>query len=161
LNDPAAAEGVEGCTVLNQQHRFGPVINTLANRVAYSGILEPAGDRDVDVDEVVLRDVAGFADEPQQDLHTGRGRTWTAGALTARALAIRHGSAGERVGIVVPYRSQQRLVSSLILDAGLGTNVSVGTSHKFQGREFPVVIFDLVEFVNAGRVLDGWRRSNP
>jgi hypothetical protein len=156
LDDASKAQQVRGCIALREQHRFGPTINDLANRVAYGGLLKPAGDRDVEPDEVVFVDVAGFADRPQRDVRSGKGRTWMAGALIARALAVSHGRAGEEVGIVVPYAAQQRLTTSLVLDAGLGPNVSIGTSHKFQGREFPVVIFDLVEFTPTPGSPPGW-----
>jgi hypothetical protein len=156
LDDASTAPRVPGCVALSEQHRFGPTINELANRVAYGGLLEPAGDRDLDTDEVIFVDVAGFADRPQRDVRSGKGRTWMAGALIARALAVSHGSTGEAVGVVVPYAAQQRLTTSLILDADLGPNVSIGTSHKFQGREFSVVIFDLVEYTPTPGSPPGW-----
>jgi len=158
LDDPGTAAQVPGCVTLNEQYRFGPTINELANRVAYGGSLEVSGGREVEADEIVFVDVAGFADPPQPDIRTGSGRTWMAGALVARVLAERHGGTGEAVGIVVPYKAQQRLIASLILDTDLGANVSVGTAHKFQGREFPVVVFDLVEYTPRS-LSPGWVAS--
>jgi hypothetical protein len=157
LDDPVVArQQAPGCTVLTRQHRFGPVINELANRVAYKGLLEVAGGGEPVADEVVLVDVAGLADQPQRDPRTGKLGFWMVGALVARALAAQHDRAGESVGVIVPYRAQQQLTQTLVLEAGLSHGVVVGTSHRFQGQEFDVVVFDLVEHVPGGAVQPGW-----
>jgi hypothetical protein len=49
------------------------------------------------------------------------------------------------VGIVVPYKLQEELVQDLLNQSGASSRIEVGTSHRFQGREFDTVIFDLVE----------------
>jgi hypothetical protein len=160
LDDPIVArQQAPGCTVLTRQHRFGPVINELANRVAYKGLLQVAGGGEPVADEVVLVDVAGLADQPQRDPRTGKLGFWMVGALVARALAAQHDRAGESVGVIVPYRAQQQLTQTLVLEAGLSHGVMVGTSHRFQGQEFDVVVFDLVEHVPGGDVQPGWVAS--
>ena len=73
--------------------------------------------------------------------------------LLARALAehrVRQAeeageSASMKAGILAPYRDQQQLVQDILNESGASPQIEVGTSHRFQGREFDTVIFDLVE----------------
>jgi AAA domain/PLD-like domain len=62
-------------------------------------------------------------------------------------LADYHQRRGERTGIVTPYRPQADATLEALRDheAGTGAITEVGTAHRFQGREFEVVVFDLVE----------------
>ena len=49
-----------------------------------------------------------------------------------------------RILIISPYRPHARLISILIKEQGLETEVRSGTVHNFQGSEADLVIFDLV-----------------
>ncbi|GHO89182.1 DEAD/DEAH box helicase [Dictyobacter formicarum] len=49
------------------------------------------------------------------------------------------------IGIATPYAPQARLLQSLIKEAGLQMHVHAGTVHRFQGLEFPILIFDTLE----------------
>ena len=102
--------------------------------------------------EVVFVDVDGLGSE-LTEIRPGvpSGKWWPVGALVARALAAQRVKQGGKVGVVVPYRSQADLVQEIVKEDGLELNVSVGTAHAFQGREFETVIFDLVD--NDGK---GW-----
>jgi hypothetical protein len=88
------ANGHEGCTVLDAQHRFGPEIMRLANAIAYDGALKPGRNtrpHDDDDPEIVLIDTDGL-----EDLATVRsvGRHsgwWPAGALAQVAAMLRAG----------------------------------------------------------------------
>jgi superfamily I DNA and/or RNA helicase len=65
IRDAASAHDNPGCAALTEQYRFGPVINELANIVAYRGVLRAAEcvpDR-VEDTEIVLVDVDGLGDE--------------------------------------------------------------------------------------------------
>jgi len=55
--------------------------------------------------------------------------------------------AGTVTGVVTPYGHQaQATVEALRDQEGAATTVTeAGTAHRFQGREFPIVVFDLVE----------------
>ena len=59
----------------------------------------------------------------------------------------------EVTGVVTPYRDQAEATLEALRDIeGSGREpAEVGTAHRFQGREFPVVVFDMVE----GRDGDG------
>ncbi|WP_433792665.1 AAA domain-containing protein [Actinoplanes sp. CA-252034] len=139
-----------GCTMLDVQHRFGPQIMGLANAVAYDGRLK-AGKSvrpHVETDpEILLVNVDGLGE-------IGRVRSdgpfkgwWPAGALLARVLADFHQSRGERTGIVTPYGRQVEATLEALRDHETGDSLvtEVGTAHRFQGREFPIVVFDMVE----------------
>lgn len=163
IQDAESALRNPGCAVLTEQYRFGPVITELANMVAYRGVLRvgtssPAerGDRESGVDraEVVLLDVDGLGDE-LAGVRPGQksGKWWPIGALLARSLAgerVRQAedvgeSAANKAGIITPYAVQQDLVRDILNESGGSPHIEAGTSHRFQGREFDTVIFDLVE----------------
>jgi hypothetical protein len=147
IQDAASALATPGCVTLARQYRFGPAINDLANAVAYQGVLRAARP-DVRRQEIVLVDVDGLGEElaSVRRAATG-GRWWPVGALLAQALAAASVGDGSvpQVGIVVPYKLQEELVQDLLNQSGASSRIEVGTSHRFQGREFDTVIFDLVE----------------
>jgi hypothetical protein len=150
IRTSAQARQHPGCTALDVQHRFGPEIMGLANAVAYDGLLR-AGQQvrahTEDDPEIVLINVDDLDDlgvvRPTGP-HKG---WWPAGALLSRVLADYHQTRGERVGVVTPYGDQVEATLEALRDQeeGSGTVTEVGTAHRFQGREFPVVVFDLVE----------------
>ena len=164
IHDPAAAQASPWCVTLTQQYRLGPALTDLVNAVAYAGLLrsaggngagqKPAGGTD---QEIVLVDVGGMGDElaAVRPNPGGPGRWWPIGALISAALAAAHRESSERpVGIVTPYECQQELICSQLSDSATASKIEVGTSHRFQGREFDTVIFDLVEN-GRGRVAQG------
>jgi hypothetical protein len=138
-----------GCTTLDVQHRFGPEIMRLANAIAYDGLLKP-GDKvraHADDDpEIVLIDVDGLGEIARVRSTGRRSGWWPAGALLSRVLADYHQIRGERTGIIAPYNHQVDATLEAFRDHEAGVGITeVGTVHRFQGREFPVVVFDLVE----------------
>lgn len=156
ITDARSAVAHPGCSVLDQQHRFGPDVMELANTVAYGGLLtagpsvraHPDGDP-----EIVLVDTDGLGDLARIR-STGRWKGWwPAGALLTRALADYHLARGERTGVVTPYADQVQATVQALRDqeGSSGAVTEVGTAHRFQGREFPVVVFDLVEDDDKGR----------
>lgn len=93
---------------------------------------------------------------------------WPAGALLARVLADYHRARGENAGIVTPYGRQVDATLEALRDheAHGSALAEVGTAHRFQGRQFPIVIFDTVEdeygdrwMANANRTGDTFRRD--
>jgi hypothetical protein len=175
ISDPASAQANPGCVVLTEQYRFGPVINELANAVAYRGVLKVAGrDPSHEGQEVVLVDVDGLGDDLAQVRPNpgGSGKWWPVGALLARALAARHVSLAEqagqaapkRVAIITPYKAQQELIQNVLSESGTSPQIETGTAYRFQGREFDTLIFDLVEdgkgWIAQGRMHGGsWELS--
>ena len=158
IRDAASAQDNPGCVVLTEQYRFGPAINELANAVAYRGLLLPAENNTTTAGEaeIVLVDVDGLGDELAAIRRRPSGGVagwWPIGVLLAQALAehrVREAeeageSASMQAGILTPYRDQQQLVQDILNESGASPQIEVGTSHRFQGREFDTVIFDLVE----------------
>ncbi len=162
----ADARANPGCTTLDIQHRFGPDVMGLANAVAYDDQLKPGpGVRKhaPDDPEIVLIDTDG-ADDVARVRATGRtGGWWPVGALLARVLADHHHSGGESVGVVTPYRHQAEATLEAFRDHEPDqTNpTEIGTAHRFQGREFDVVVFDLVEDHTDRRWMAQARADRP
>ena len=138
-----AALATDGSVVLREQYRFGPLVTELANSVAYGGILV-SGRPDVGAShEITFIDTSGLRGEGLvQKGPNGSGRWWAIGGALSAEIARRHDFDG--IGIVTPYRHQSQFTRAHLIDSG-ATAVQVGTVHSFQGREFPVVILDLVE----------------
>lgn len=144
--EPRRAQRTEGCVVLTEQFRFGPALTELANLVAYDGILTTVGRG---IADIVVVTVDGLP-EDVRTIHRGEKKQagwWLIGALLARALAEHHNDAGARhaFGVVVPYVPQQEATQAALDDSALARATPVGTSHKFQGRQFDTVLADLVE----------------
>ncbi|MFI9274851.1 AAA domain-containing protein [Kitasatospora sp. NPDC052896] len=162
IRTPADALAHPGCAALLTTHRFGPDTTDLVNRIAYGGTLKsarPVRDRALDPEIIlVTTDGLGEGDDgiaSARRVPGEKGRWWVTGSLLATALAERHHDEGESVGIVTPYKLQAQVTHDWLQDQGLlfrTPAVEVGTAHRFQGREFDVVILDLVE----DGVLPGW-----
>ncbi|MGH3278466.1 MAG: AAA domain-containing protein [Trebonia sp.] len=159
IGDARSAANNQGCVTLTKQYRFGKVINDLANLVAYDGMLK-VGDRDQEADggqdqEVVLIDVDGLGEELAgvRKNPAGSGSWWPVGALLSGAIAKRHAPRSQStgplgrltVGILTPFKIQQELTKDFLAESGASPMIEVGTSHRFQGREFDTVVFDMVE----------------
>lgn len=154
IESPAAAVNHPGCVVLDVQHRFGHDVMSLVNTLAYDGVLKPgpgveqrAARRAPDDAEIVIIDTDGLQSLAQTHRTGRRKGWWPAGALLARALVDLHREDGEDTGVVTPYPVQAEATLEALRDheATGGRLAEVGTAHRFQGREFPVVVFDTVE----------------
>lgn len=167
-----------GCTTLSIQHRFGPDVMALANAIAYDDQLQPGDNvraHAPDDPEIVLidtdgPDTTGSSDRTKDvdDIARVRatGRTsgwWPIGALLARVLADYHHSRNESVGVVTPYRHQSEATLEAFRDhePDQANPTEVGTAHRFQGREFDVVVFDLVEDHTDRRWMAQARADRP
>ena len=164
ISDPADAERAPSCAVLSLQYRFGQDITDLANKLLYRGVLRAgsARPRPPDDPEVVLVDTDGLGDLGTLRREGRAAGWWPAGSLLARMLAQHHQRQGAQVGIVTPYRLQVEATLEALRDVERPDRplaTEVGTVHRFQGREFDVVVFDLAEdghgWIAQGRS-DGW-----
>jgi hypothetical protein len=146
------------CLVLDTQHRFGPDIMRLANLLAYDGLLKAGANirsHDASDPEIVLVDTDGLH-ELAQVRRVGRtAGWWPAGLLLSRALVELHHENGETTGVVTPYAAQAEATLEALRDVEPGGRplAEVGTAHRFQGREFPIVVFDTVEPLHD---VSGW-----
>ncbi|MEV0606508.1 AAA domain-containing protein [Polymorphospora rubra] len=144
------AQGHPGCTALDVQHRFGPDVMGLANDIAYDGLLKAGPNiraHAEDDPEIVLIDTDGLGDLARVRATGRRSGWWPAGALLSRLIIEYHRSRGEQTGVVTPYGHQVDATLEACRDqeSSSGNVTEVGTAHRFQGREFPIVVFDLVE----------------
>ncbi|MGW7082197.1 AAA domain-containing protein [Streptomyces sp. NPDC054871] len=151
IRDPDDAQRHPACITLSEQHRFGTAVMRLANSLAYGGMLkgseQATAPRPPDDPEIVIVDTDGLHELARAHLTGSRSGWWPAGSLIARALVEYHRDRGEETGIVTPYGSQANATLEALRDveSGSGPLAEVGTAHRFQGREFPVVVFDTVE----------------
>ncbi|MFI7308619.1 AAA domain-containing protein [Streptomyces hygroscopicus] len=154
IESPTAAVNHHGCVVLDVQHRFGLDVMDLANTLAYDGVLKPGPDivrraerREPGDPEIVIIDTDGLQSLAQAHRTGRRKGWWPAGSLLARALIDLHREDSESAGVVTPYSVQAEATLEALRDTEStgGQFAEVGTAHRFQGREFPVVIFDTVE----------------
>ncbi|WP_406049283.1 AAA domain-containing protein [Streptomyces virginiae] len=160
ITEPADAQAHPACVTLTEQHRFGPAVMRLANDLAYGGVLtggsQTRAGRPADDPEIVLIDTDGLHELARAHLTGRRSGWWPAGSLIARALVELHREQGEETGIVTPYRVQSEATLEALRDAegpGARALAEVGTAHKFQGREFDIVVFDTVEGDSGNREL--------
>lgn len=148
INSPADALRSPGCVALTHQFRFGAGLRELANDVIYEVLEDGASLTDGPArseTEVVLIDVSGLPQLAAVHKPGGRGGWWTIGALLSKALAEYHLPTSDGVGIITPYRDQMEATLAALKDSDSSLGADIGTVHAFQGREFDVVIFDLVE----------------
>ncbi|MFE1596673.1 AAA domain-containing protein [Nocardia sp. NPDC058705] len=178
IDSAASAQSNAGCIALDVQHRFGLDVMYLANSIAYDGTLKAGptieararatqpGDA-----EIVLIDTDGLGDLGHVYRTGPSSGWWPAGMLLSRALADLHANDGSTVGVVTPYalQAEATLEAMRQVESDHPMLAEVGTAHRFQGREFGVVVFDLVESedgpgmwmakASRGREANGWSRS--
>jgi hypothetical protein len=133
------------CIALTYQFRFGTGLRRLANAAVY-GVLRDAHEvyrTPPPRTDIVLVDISTVPDLAVVRAGSVSGRWWMAGAVLSRALAGVHVEEG--VGVVTPYKVQVEATLAALRDHGIVTGAAVGTVHAFQGREYPAVVFDLVE----------------
>ncbi len=150
ITTPAEAIARPGCLVLDIQHRFGPDVMRLANLIAYDDVLRAGNGirrHSEDDPEIVLINTDGLGDLARIRRVSQMAGWWAAGVLLARALAELHLDRGEMTGVVTPYAYQAMATLEAMRDIESSGRplAEVGTAHRFQGREFPIVVFDTVE----------------
>jgi len=166
ITTPAEALHHRSCLVLDTQHRFGPHVMDLANLLAYDGLLKPGDDvrsHTAEDPEIVLIDTDGLHELTQVHRVSRNSGWWAAGLLLARALVEFHSENGETTGVVTPYTTQAEATLEALRDVEPGGHplAEVGTAHRFQGREFPIVVFDTVEPLHDGGLWIGQASRLP
>lgn len=154
----ADARAHPGCTTLDIQHRFGPQIMGLANTIAYDGQLtagEEIRDHGPDDPEIVLIDTDDIDDLADVRPTGPKKGWWPIGVLLARVLVDYHRGQGESTGVITPYKDQAEATLEAFRDREHDDNnpTDVGTAHRFQGREFDIVVFDLLEDGATARLM--------
>jgi RecA/RadA recombinase len=143
ITDRASAEAHPRCVALRRQYRFPSVIADLVNGFCYDGLLE--SDRASDAADgatITLLDTSALE---ERRLEPAFPRSWS-NALGLELFAIvggHHARDGRGVGYITPYRAQAERAQRMANERGLG--IECGTAHRFQGRQFEVVVFDLMQ----------------
>ena len=137
ITTPAEAIECDSCLVLDTQHRFGPDIMQLANRLAYDDRLKAGTGVRAHAEgdpEIVLIDTDGLYELAQVYRVSRRSGWWAAGLLVARALIDLHHDDGEDTGVVTPYVAQAEATLEALRDMEPNGRplAEVGTAHRFQ-----------------------------
>jgi hypothetical protein len=155
IRSPADVATDGRCVALTHQIGFGPGLRRLVNATGYEVLRDAHEFRGTPPPrtDIVLVDVSTVPDLAVVRAGNVSDRWWMAGAVLSRALAEAHVKEG--VGVVAPYEVQVEATLAALRDRGVVTGAAVGTVHSFQGREYPTVVFDLVE--DGGGEVDGPR----
>jgi hypothetical protein len=143
IHDRASAEEHPRCVALRRQYRFPSVIAELVNGFCYDGLLESDRPSDpADGATVTLIDTSALE---ERRLVQAFPQSWW-NPLDLELFAIvggHHARSGAQVGYVTPYRAQAERAQELSMRGGLG--IECGTAHRFQGRQFQVLVLDLMQ----------------
>lgn len=148
--DRASTERNSRCVALRTQYRYPPVIASIVNEFCYDGLLESSWRSD---DDSIGPPYVVFVDtstHPEQGLRR-RGQSWThpLGLDLIEAIHNRHREdSGTSMGVVCPYAAHAQQAEALTRRKRLA--IECGTAHKFQGRQYDVVILDLMQ--DSGRL---------
>ena len=141
--DRASAAAHPRCVALRRQYRFPSVIAELVNGFCYDGLLESERPSDpADGPTVTLLDTSALE---ERRLVPAFPQSWLS-PLGLELFAIvggHHARSGREVGYITPYRAQAEHAQRLSDEHELG--IPCGTAHRFQGRQFEVVVFDLMQ----------------
>ncbi len=149
----------QGLVMLNEQHRMDEAICALINERFYDHRLTSKVERE----GLHLLDVDFLPEGPVNFIHFGpqdgsrvsvtetRSRRNTASAELVAALVQRlvRSHATVSIGVVAPYNGQVQSIQAL-LNASMLTKedlerIKVGTIHSFQGSEYDVIVWDVVD----------------
>ncbi|MEU4341491.1 AAA domain-containing protein [Nocardia sp. NPDC023852] len=146
ISDRATAESHPRCIALRTQFRYPPVIADIVNQFCYDGLLLTSWTGRVDNPVVTFIDTS---DHPDQGLRSNGESSWLhpLGLRLLEPVYQRRGT--NTIGMVCPYRAHAERATDLARDRGL--DMSCGTSHLFQGRQFDTVIVDLMQDAHRPR----------
>ena len=155
VTDRTTAELNPRCVALAKQYRYPPIIAEVVNSFCYDGLLE-SHQPETDQTVITFIDTSKLA---HLTFVKDRG-SWACQETAEIALDLAEQYPTKR-GFVTPYTAQERLVTRLAGSKNL--DLEAGTAHRFQGREYPTVIFDLMiddkpRWVSAAN-LHGTRRG--
>lgn len=143
IEDRASAEAHPRCVALNRQYRYPSVIADLVNGFCYDGLLESERASDPDDGATVTLIDTSALDERRLEPFFPSSWWSPLGLELFETIAGHHASIGSDVGYVTPYRGQAERAAEL--SSRLGMGVECGTAHRFQGRQFDIVVVDLMQ----------------
>ena len=143
IRDRATAEAHPRCVALRRQYRYPSVIAELVNGFCYDGLLESERpSEEADGATITLLDTSAL--EERRLVQAFPQSWWSPLGLELFAIVGgHHARRGADVGYVTPYRAQAERAQGVSNQHGLG--IECGTAHRFQGRQFEIVVFDLMQ----------------
>lgn len=142
IHDRASAEAHPRCVALRRQYRYPSVIADLVNGFCYDGLLE--SERPSAAEDGATVTLIDTSQRPDRALVAEAGSWWSPlGVDVFGVIGRTFRAQGHDVGYVTPYRAQRERARERSLEWRLG--IATGTAHQIQGREFDVVIFDLMQ----------------
>lgn len=165
----------EGGVFLSEHYRCSPEIIGYCNKLLYGGRLEPQRPPAA-VDErnpmgkdfwpISYRLVSGSRSvsygSSRRNMQEARDiADWVSENFSMIECRYSDKSADELVGVVTPFSAQAKLIKRVLSETcpDLAKLVTVGTAHKLQGAERPVVLFSAVYGDNDDRA--GFIENNP
>ena len=149
--------GMHSCALLPFQGRMHPAICDLIRRPIYEGLLRDRQPQPLRLQlapypeqPVVLFDTSAHPRSRTEKPPGGRSRLNVYHAelvarLVEEMLESLPDPKPEAIGVVTPYKAQERLIGEQLRLARIARWARVGTVHTFQGLEFVGVIFDTVD----------------
>jgi uncharacterized caspase-like protein len=145
----ACAAATDEELLLDEHYRCDPEIVAAPNRVVYQNRLTVLTDRSSlrlpadppDSPAVEVIDVRGFAERPQSGSCRNPVEAEQAVEYAARVAAD---DDELTIGIVTPFKAQERMLDVLLRRRGIRDRVVVGTIHTFQGGECDVIVLSPV-----------------
>ncbi|HWT91991.1 MAG TPA: AAA domain-containing protein [Solirubrobacteraceae bacterium] len=142
IRDRASAEAHPRCVPLRRQYRFPSVIAELVNGFCYDGLLESErASSDADGATVTLIDTSA-RDDRELVAEAGSWRSPLGVDLFA-VVGTTFARQGKDIAYVTPYRAQRERARERTIQWDL--RIPTGTAHGIQGREFDIVIVDLMQ----------------
>lgn len=149
----------QGLVMLNEQHRMDPEICDLINERFYDGRLRTRVDRaplTLNGFEFLGSAAVSFIQLGLQDgsrvtmTETRSRRNHTSAELVvALVQTLVRDVQGVTIGVVAPYNGQVQLIQHLLRSSMLTSEemdrVKVGTIHSFQGSEYDIILWDVVD----------------
>ena len=158
ITDRASAARHPRCVSIRRQYRYPPIIADVVNEFCYDGLLESQQEETLGGEPVIT-----FLDTSAVvGLEFSRtGKSWYCQRTVDAAVDLAAGIPAGSIGYVTPYALQAIITQRAFRARGL--EIDAGTSHRFQGREFDTVIFDLMQDDHprwvAAANLDGPKRA--
>lgn len=160
----AAAAAVTEELMLDEHYRCDPDIIASPNRMVYqdrlavmtdrTGLRMPADPPEMSAVEIV--NVAGVAERPKE----GSCRNpIEAHEVVEHVVQVLAENNDVSLGVITPFKAQERLLKELLSARGLGKRVQVGTIHTFQGGECDVIIISPVAAEQVQHRTGEWVRG--
>ncbi|OHU66023.1 hypothetical protein BKG85_02765 [Mycobacteroides chelonae] len=140
VRDRATAETNPRCIALQTQFRYPHIIADLVNDFCYDGLLCTAWSGTLVPQPITFVDTSSH---PRQGLTREDSSWWHPLGLTLLQAIYALREPGETIGLVCPYKAHARRAVAMVRTRHL--DISCGTSHSFQGRQFDTVILDLMQ----------------